>query len=472
MKNIVITLANNITLEADSIPQRLIELVKRDLILANPAYLQAEKYGYSTYGTAPYIHLFEQQGNSLILPRGYIYRLLRLIRQLGHSYIMQDNRVELPPVDFHSRIKLRDYQMPAKQVLIKYGNGGLVAPCGSGKTEIMLAVMADLKQPALWITHTKDLLEQVILRALQSFDGMTRDEIGIIAEGKVRTGPRLTVALVQTLSRIDLDPIENRFGSIFIDEGHHIAADSFLHPISQFPAKYRLWCSATPVREDGLTKVVKAAGGPILYTIRQQDLPTLIPRLIIVETGYTGIVDPDNYPGMLQDLTETMARNRLIVQTIAEEASGHFSLVLSDRIAHLEILQAMLKDRMPHATIELLTGSMPKRAREQVMEQARNKQIDILLATQLAREGLYFPHLDRLFRVTPKRASNAVEQEIGRIQRPCEHKKDAIVFDFWDVNNPVFKAQFWKRRAAYQRLGINPDFKNGIRRCQDCLSCV
>ena len=90
---------------------------------------------------------------------------------------MQDNRVELPPVDFHSRIKLRDYQMPAKQVLIKYGNGGLVAPCGSGKTEIMLAVMADLKQPALWITHTKDLLEQVILRALQSFDGMTRDEM-------------------------------------------------------------------------------------------------------------------------------------------------------------------------------------------------------------------------------------------------------------------------------------------------------
>ncbi len=472
MGNIAITLSNNIALRTDSLPPRLGNKIKQELTLDNPAYLQAEKYGYSTYGTAPYIYLFEHQGNNLILPRGYIYRLLRLIKDCGHGYVIQDERIKLPPVEFHSRIKLRPYQESAKQALLKFGNGGLVAPCGSGKTEIMLAVMADLKQPALWITHTKDLLEQVVQRALKSFEGMTREEIGVIAEGKVKTGPRLTVALVQTLSRIDLDPIENRFGSIFIDEGHHIAADSFLHPISQFPAKYRLWCSATPVREDGLTKVVKAAGGPILYTIRQQDLPTLIPRLIIVETGYTGIVDPDNYPGMLQDLTETMARNRLIVQTIAEEASGHFSLVLSDRIAHLEILQAMLKDRMPHATIELLTGSMPKRAREQVMEQARNKQIDILLATQLAREGLDLPHLDRLFLVTPKRASNAVEQEIGRIQRPCEHKKDAIVFDFWDVNNPVFKAQFWKRRAAYQRLGINPDFKNGIRRCQDCLSCV
>lgn len=470
--NITITLSNDIALKADSLPPRLGNQIKRDLTLDNPAYLQAEKYGYSTYGTAPYIHLFKHQGNNLILPRGYIYRLLRLIKDCGHGYVIQDERIKLPPVEFHSRIKLRPYQESAKQALLKYGNGGLVAPCGSGKTEIMLAVMADLKQPALWITHTKDLLEQVVQRALKSFEGMTREEIGVIAEGKVKTGPRLTVALVQTLSRIDLDPLKDRFGSIFVDEGHHIAADSFLYPISQFPAKYRLWCSATPVREDGLTKVVKAAGGPILYTIKQEDLPTMVPRLIIVETGYTGIIDPDNYPGMLQDLTENMARNKLIVETIAREAPGHFSLVLSDRIAHLEILQAMLKRRMPNASIELLTGTMPKRAREQVMEQARNKQIDILLATQLAREGLDLPHLDRLFLVTPKRSSNAIEQEIGRIQRPCEHKEDAIVFDFWDVNNPVFKAQFWKRRAVYERLGINPDFKNGIRRCQDYLACV
>jgi len=98
------------------------------------------------------------------------------------------------------------------------------------------------------------------------------------------------------------------------------------------------------------------------------------------------------------------------------------------------------------------------------MEHVKTRQVDVLLATQLAREGLDVPHLDRLFLVSPKKALAATEQEIGRIRRPCDNKTDAIVFDFWDTGNPVFKSQFWKRRAVYEKLGITVDFKAGIQR--------
>ncbi|MEN6350736.1 MAG: DEAD/DEAH box helicase family protein [Syntrophomonas sp.] len=461
---IEIKVSNQIIININSFPSDVKEIIFRELTLQNPNYLQAEKYGYSTRNLEEYLYLYTHEGENLIIPRGYVYRLFRIIKDAGHEYRVIDQRLTLPPVDFNCRIRLRLYQVPAARALYKWGNGGLVAPCGSGKTEIMLVVMGALKQPALWVTHTKDLLDQVVERAVRSFHGMTREEIGIIAEGKVTVGERFTVALVQTLSRVDLAPLLNRFGAIFIDEGHHLPARSFLEPISQFPAKYRIWCSATPEREDGLTKVVKAAGGPVLCTICQEDLPTLIPRLIIIETAYTGFIDPGSYPKMLNELTSNEARNRLIVDTVAREAPGHYSLILSDRIEHLTILKAMLEDKMPEARIEILTGQLPKKKREGIMEQARAREVDILLATNLAREGLDLPHLDRLFMVTPKRAPGATEQELGRIKRPCECKQDATVYDFWDINNPIFKAQFWKRRAVYEKLGIKVDFQNGIQR--------
>ena len=129
--------------------------------------------------------------------------------------------------------------------------------------------------------------------------------------------------------------------------------------------------------------------------------------------------------------------------------------MLSDRIEHLLILDKMLKEKVPWLQVEVLTGRMNKRKRIEVMEQARNREIDVLLATQLAREGLDLPHLNRLFLCTPKRAAGATQQEIGRVMRPCEGKQDAIVFDFVDFNSPVLRAQYWRRQDVYRRLGMD-----------------
>ena len=267
----------------------------------------------------------------------------------------------------------------------------------------MLEIMARLGQPSLWVTHSYELLEQVIKRALKCFDGMTRDEIGIVADGKVTVGDRLTVSLVQTLSKVNLENLTDKFGAIFVDEGHRLAAQSFMVPIGSFPAKYRIWASATPERSDGLTDMVLVAGGPIQYVIQDKDLPTITPQLRIIETAYHSHIDAEDYPGMLGSLARNYDRNQLITDIVTMEAPGHYSLILSDRIEHLGILKDMLSDRLPDITIEVLTGKLPKKQRDAVMEKTRDKQVDILLATQLAREGLDLPHLDRLFLVTLKR---------------------------------------------------------------------
>ena len=101
--------------------------------------------------------------------------------------------------------------------------------------------------------------------------------------------------------------------------------------------------------------------------------------------------------------------------------------------------------------------------RKAIMEKANAGQIDILFATQLAREGLDMPHLSVGHMAMPKRGDDSgkgnggsVEQEIGRIQRkdPNDPDKKAIWYDYTDYNVGVFKQQYQSRRSVYKRLGI------------------
>ncbi|MCX6223552.1 MAG: DEAD/DEAH box helicase family protein [Bacteroidia bacterium] len=53
-------------------------------------------------------------------------------------------------------------------------------------------------------------------------------EIGQIGNQKVRLGKSITVAMIQSLTRSgEIDKIANSFGTIIIDECHHIPAKSF-----------------------------------------------------------------------------------------------------------------------------------------------------------------------------------------------------------------------------------------------------
>ncbi len=146
-------------------------------------------------------------------------------------------------------------------------------------------------------------------------------------------------------------------------------------------------------------------------------------------------------------------RNELIVDVIMQNAAGNFCLVLSERIEHLLAIEEILNSKLPHARKAVITGQLGKRKRQEIMEAAIQGKIDILLATQLAREGLDIPHLNRLFLVTPKRARGAVQQEIGRIMRPCAGKVDAVVFDFVD-DCGMMVSQFRERKKVYRELGM------------------
>jgi superfamily II DNA or RNA helicase len=74
----------------------------------------------------------------------------------------------------------------------------IVAPPGSGKTVLGLAIIAEKKQPALIIVHRKQLADQWIDR-IESFLKIARKDIGKVTGGKVQPGKLVTVAMTMTI---------------------------------------------------------------------------------------------------------------------------------------------------------------------------------------------------------------------------------------------------------------------------------
>ncbi len=443
---------NMIRFNTYEIPQVVLDKIKSDLTVPNLEKAKAEKAGRWAGNMPDSFCLYELTNGVFTSPRGYGTKLLNIMEQHQVNYTIDDKRLILPQVSFGSKIGLYSYQEPAVERLVKFRTGGVSAPCGSGKTMIGLEAIARVHQPALWVTHTKELLEQAIERASQVLD-IVPTEIGVIGSGKFAVGDKLTMALVQTLAKRDLSELVYKFGTIFIDEAHHMAANQFFKMVNQFPALYRMWASATPNRDDGKTPFIEAAGGPILYSIQRGETSTLRPRVVWVPTAFSGTYKSNDYQNLLEDIVNDQERNTLIVDTITREWQGNYSLVLSERVAHLELLQKMLEQSMPAARIEILTGKMAKKKRTEIMARVQNKKVDILLATQLAREGLDIVHLNRVFLTMPKRAENALTQEVGRVLRPAPGKSDAVVFDFADTNIGILKAQKYKRHQVYRKIG-------------------
>lgn len=486
---VIITVNNRIEMVAPGAKYRwpeFMQQVRADMEVPNPERGRAARYRRYVRNIPEKIVLWEydKETDTLYLPRGYAGRLLGLMQEHQVPYQLDDARVTLPPVDFGSRIALRGYQVPAVEALVARATQGILqAPAGSGKTQMGLEVIARVGQPALWLTHTKDLAEQVLDRAAAVLD-IPRQEVGMLGAGRESVGDRLTIGVLQKMARMDLKELEGRFGAVVIDEVHHSPASTWAAIINQLPARYRYGVTATFDRADGLQVITELIIGPTVHVVDRAMVeaaggvvrPDVRPVLTVCESpawykykeltreyeerlkkgqakkGERPPVIP--FGDILADVLDSFERNRMIVDLLADECPGHCSLVLSERVAHCQELMAMLEIRRPQLRAAVIHGKLGKAARREILEAMGAGALDVLFAVDIAKEGLDIPRLDRLFLVAGGRNAAEVEQKVGRVQRSCPGKADAVVFDFVDERIGVFKAQHQARRKVYKSLGL------------------
>ena len=457
------------------VPNKLLQKIKADLTIKNPDYIKKKRMGLNPYACGPQkIELWHEQivdgKKEYILPRGYWWKFA------GMDCIRENNTVCLPRLDFCSSIKLRNYQEDLLNGMMETPQGIGVAPCGSGKTETALELIARTGQPTLWITHTRDLVKQSMDRAISRLQ-LIGDQVGVIMAKTFKVGTHITFATVQTLSKRDLSVIIDKFGCIVVDECHHCFKDytksrMFESVISQFPAYYRYGITASEHRSDGLIETMYSIMGKKLYGVTQERVNkqgnVLVPKVYFVETGFVYEV-PENKNGKMQKLNvqqligemrEDTSRNDLLLDCLRHQKPGDFVFALGDSLDHLSMFRdAVNKLETPAAFIH---GKTPKKEREQVMNDVRQGKYTFLFATySLAKEGLDIPLLNTLVLLTPKKDKAITQQSIGRIMRPLEGKKQPVVYDFWD--NKVRQCQQWARERAKVYINLGAEVVGGPR---------
>lgn len=211
-----------IELPSDPALGRIYDDLTQRLTFSNPTWKKKMARGLAVHDTPRQRKAYHRlESGNLRIARG-AWRLLRDIAQTHHIELQWEAhtiRAEDRPTELHCNATLRPYQEAAVQAALKHRAGVIVVPTGGGKTVIAMALAAALQTQTLFIVHTRELLRQTIESA-ERFLGI---EAGVIGAGHFKPAP-FTVALVQTLTRRELDEVADQFGLIIVDEAHHAPA--------------------------------------------------------------------------------------------------------------------------------------------------------------------------------------------------------------------------------------------------------
>lgn len=435
---------------------------RENMIVSNPQYRKRELRGLWIGKTPKYLCLYRIDGSDLILPTGVGKQVRQFLTPADRiSVNLADNGI----LDYQGNIPLYDYQEKAVEAMRHVSCGILQSPCGSGKTQMGIALAATLGRKVLWITHTQDLLVQSRARAEQYFPAET---LGAITAGKVQIGSHMTFATIQTLCKLDLERYRNTWDVIIVDECHRLAGSPtqvtmFYKVMNSLAARYKYGLSATVHRSDGMIKSTFAVLGPVIYKVPDEAVAdkTMKVRICRRDTGIEigrECLDTDGtlkYNELLVYLGENRERNELIAKDLVIQA-GHSCLVLASRLKQLRNIQNLLPEELK-AVSTMIDGSMTsKRAkaeREAAIEEMRTGEKKILFASfGSAKEGLDIPRLDRLLLVSPQKDYAVVTQSIGRIARKAEGKTDAVCYDYVDAIQ-FCENQFKRRKTHYRKAG-------------------
>jgi superfamily II DNA or RNA helicase len=444
-------------LQLSGVPPELMEILTEKLEFINPKWLENERMGRWNRGTSKSLRFYDKIGDSGIwIPRGFMRQLVLLCRRHKIKYDIIDCRSTHPVINFSFRGKLRSFQQEAVDQMLARDFGTLSSATGSGKTIMALYMIAQRRQPTLIVLHTKELAAQWIER-IESFLGISPEKIGMIGGGKKVMGEKISVALVQSLYKCVAE-IAGHIGFLIVDECHRCPSRTFTEAVTGFDSRYMLGMSATPWRRDKLSKLIFWHLGDVHHEVDKAHLVetghVLKADVVIRETNFKPFHDPVNeYSKMLSELTADTDRNVLIASDVARETteSVGICLVLSDRKAHCENLQALLKYRFK-MDAELLTGDLSQGDRQTVIKRLNQKKANVVIATgQLIGEGFDCQNLSTLFLATPVSFSGRVLQYLGRVLRPAPGKDKARVFDYVDIHVDILVKAAKSRQKIYRQ---------------------
>lgn len=345
--------------------------------------------------------------------------------------------------------------------MLQHETGVLVAPTAFGKTVVAAWLIARRGVNTLVMVHTRQLMDQWLSR-LNQFLRPQEGELGQIGAGEKRETGLIDVAILQSLIRQQsVDPVIERYGQIIVDECHHISASSFEQVARAANALYVTGFSATVERKDGHQPIIFMQCGPIRHrvTVKEVQGSDHITRSVSVRR--TGFILPDALARVssltIHDVYESLIDDESRNQMITADAllcleKGGCPLVLTERKAHLKCLAQRFAPLVPNLVI--LAGGMGRKQRKAAISKLQQEGPRLVLATgRYLGEGFDDDRLDTLLLAMPISWKGTLAQYAGRLNRVREGKQQVTIYDYADLEVPMLKRMFERRRRGYRQLG-------------------
>lgn len=369
--------------------------------------------------------------------------------------VMSDG-IPLPP-ELNFIGKPYDYQEGIiKKFIDANANGLICVPCGKGKTFMALAIAFRLAHRFMVVVDKEFLMDQWAGEMRTLIPGI---RIGRFQGEKMEVDPEeydCTICMIQTIVKRQISQsVLRSYKFTIFDECHHLGASHFSKVLGKLQTKHMLGLSATPKRDDGLTKVFEwHLGKPVYWEKTREADETVTVEILRFSCDDIDYKEtPVNWRGetvfatLLTNIAACAERNVFIADKLKEliKEPNRRILVLSERISHLESLEVLMKPT--GCVMGYYIGGMKTATRELAAEEAQ-----ILWATyQMASEAMNIKTLNCVVMATSRKK---IEQSTGRIlrQRPEDRMVSPLIVDIVDIHRS-YQSQSRERISYYKKCG-------------------
>lgn len=348
------------------------------------------------------------------------------------------NPVEIPIMEY---VELRESQ----QKFVEFCDDSCIlnAKPGWGKTFTAIAAAAKLGQKTLIIVHTVALRMQWEKEIVK----VTGLKPGVIGSGKYNIDSPIVVANTQSIVK-HLSKIKQLFGTVILDEMHHVSSPTFSKIIDTMFARYKIGLTGTLRRKDGKHVVFedyfsKKVFKPAIENTMQPIIEVHSPPFKLPEASSWAervnlLVSDPEYQGYILHLADKYVKK------------GHQVLIVSDRVAFLKFCEAISE----HPSV-CVTGLDDREKAHKKIKSGEAR--ELWGSVNIYCEGVSLNSLSCVIFACPINNDVRLEQLLGRINREQKGKLQPIAADikfacYTGVN------QFRTRNTFYRQEGYTVKF--------------
>lgn len=400
---------------------------------------------------------------------GFLPMVVDFLRSKSVTLAVEDLRTNLihfeePFDDFIGRIDGvdwvgRDYQVDLAKAAeftlkindsesIYFPRGILDCATNAGKNSIAALIMKNVPRETEIVFTVSNQI--IFKQAYEFFKQVFPDEeIGVVASGNIDP-KRVTVCMVKTLKN-QLDKVNirswlSRVDLLIVDECDEAGAKEYSEVIMAIGASMRIFMSGTPLDAAIVNTMVSIGlSGKILGKITNKELidkgVSQNPVIKILLNNSRKVTLDKSY-GFEDENYVMFSEHRVgIIADLIEEDDTLPTVITFTKLDHGYFMLKKLEERLPFLRIGIVHGPNAEYDcnREEVLDDFKSGNIDVLLASTVLKRGANIPNIRRLIIGNGGKSKITVKQYIGRAVRHDGENDDVLVYDFYDVGDIVGK---------------------------------